>query len=154
MKRELKFRAWDKATKTMVNNFMLGPTSPDWSPFVIRIDDGADALLNDYWRNKGDLLGGDYTSHDWSDYYAIGNYEVMQFTGLRDDLGNDLYEGDVIEFDCEEMGTEKGLVRFADGGFWTSQPKGMDEQLLSDELHQLKNKKIGDIFSNPGLLTP
>lgn len=150
---ELKFRAWDKHQRIMVTNFVIAPTSPSWAPFVIRKSEEANKLLNELDHKNGDPLGGFYTTTDWGDYYAINEYTIMQFTGLRDDLGNDLYEGDVIEFDCEEMGRERGIVRFSDGGFWTSKPKGMDEQLLSDELHQLKNKKIGDVYSNPELLT-
>jgi len=33
--REIKFRAWDKRKREMTTNFVMAPTSPDWSPFPI-----------------------------------------------------------------------------------------------------------------------
>jgi len=77
---------------------------------------------------------------------------LMQFTGLKDETGLDIYEGDILEFDLWSEGKELGVVRFSDAGFWTSQKEGEDEQILSEELHDIHARVIGNIYQNPDLL--
>ncbi len=60
--REIKFRAWDRATKLM---------------FVIFDNEGENWFLPK-WKS---------------------NYEVMEFTGLLDEEGKEIYEGDLAEND-------------------------------------------------------
>jgi len=43
----------------------------------------------------------------------LHHVELMQFTGLKDKKGEDIYEGDVIEYD----NATKAKVIFKDGGF-------------------------------------
>lgn len=150
--REIKFRAWDKHSKQMTTSFVMSPTSPDWAPFIIRRNAEANKLLNELDHKNGDPFGGDYTMTDWGDYYAINNLIVMQSTGLKDDDKKEIWEGDLIEFDLEESGKEIGVVRFSNSGFWTSSSDGGAEEVLSEELSDLPNKVIGNIYENPELL--
>ena len=67
MQREIKFRAWDKDSKKM-----LIPLSPVW-----------------------------FEENSWSDEdFAVCadncNHVLMQFTGLHDKNGKEIYEGDVM----------------------------------------------------------
>lgn len=72
MKRELKFRAWDTATGVFL----------DQSKWNIRMDDGNVQLNGNAGISTGIIL--------------------MQYTGLKDKNGVEIYEGDIIEFDREE----------------------------------------------------
>ena len=71
----------------------------------------------------------------------------LRSTGLT--IGEDeVWEDDILEFTMETGEKETGVVRFAAGGFWTSQKEGDSEELLSEELEFYKGnvKIIGNIY--------
>jgi len=128
MNRELKFRVWDKQQKKF-------HTDADWGISL-----------------QGSCIIG-FASHDsWNHDkgYKINlanqdNLVVQQYTGLKDSKGNDIYEGDIVEFrtlNHENLTTDS--VVFSDGAF-----------ILEDILYNLCDvivKIIGNIFENPELL--
>lgn len=67
-KREIKFRAWDATSKKM------------WWPDAIAADGRNIALVNEFGVHTTD------TQHDI----------LMQFTGLHDKDGKEIYEGDIV----------------------------------------------------------
>lgn len=85
-------------------------------------------------------------------------FEAMQYTGLKDSHGNEIYEGDILEAVFElidgELETiiDKGVVVFKDYAFQVQTFEDHHEPLhewaqLSEEL-----KVIGNIYENPELL--
>ena len=87
-----------------------------------------------------------------------GQRILMQYTGLKDSHGNEIYEGDIFEavfelFDGELKNImDVGVVVFKDCAFQVQTFEGHYEPLhewaqLSEEL-----KVIGNIYENPELL--
>lgn len=90
--REIKFRAWDNVLKYMVPDF------DNWIDFK-----------GNYWTTPD--KGGD-TPHQ--EIVRGHNYILMQFTGLRDKSGKEIYEKDI--FRVEEQ--ESKLCDQCDGCGW------------------------------------
>lgn len=133
MTREIKFRAWDKKTKSIISE-------------VFEIGLGS--------RNNPEtwLVGDDRQTN---------NFELMQFTGLKDKKGKEIYEGDLIKKDhhqeifevifclkghfagsfCLKNRETGNLTGFSQESIWmpSDAPKNFDEV-------------IGNIYENPELL--
>ncbi len=147
----LKFRAWDSYNKKMTTDFILAPTSPDWAPFPIeQPDDRARKNLKEMEKRKGYIIPcGDYTLTDWSNYYGIKYYKVMQWTGVLDIDGNEIYEGDIVRNEYGEI----GIITFQNGAFVSVyiKPYDWDEMQPYDGI--LNNQLIiGNIYENPEII--
>lgn len=120
--REIKFRAWDKETKTMC--YM---NHPHWS-----LTFGHNGIAEVYNLQNGS--GGN-------------DYELMQFTGLKDKNGKEIYEKDILKESAPRG--YKDFVSFSNGSF------GMDNIITSLSQHTIDGlgfEIIGNLYENPELL--
>ena len=116
--REIKFRAWMEPLKKM-----------DYSPINAVTFDGKKV----YFGN-GDITG----------FHSA----LMQYTGLKDKNGVEIYEGDIIAswYDFDTTGKEQVVF---DKGQYTL--KG-SQWSLAGHLSHYPGEVIGNIYENPGLL--
>ncbi len=118
--RELKFRAWDRTKKQMIWSLHESiKDSPVWnSVFWGKVEADPD------------------------------NYDVMQYTGLKDKNGKDIYEGDIVEL--EGWSPKKWEVTFDRGGFCMRE--NADSCYYPDIKYAEKSKVIGNIYESLELL--
>jgi len=148
MKREIKFRAYSSH-----NHKMYPVSNIEWDI------DGRIWVTADDGKNGIELM--DEEAH------------LMEYTGLHDKNGREIYEGDLFEHKFgysvlddtphSEMGVEYGVVVFADGRFGVRTP-GWGVRSLRDLLSRkghlddmpdsdlFKMIIAGNIFENPELL--
>lgn len=97
-------------------------------------------------------------THIWE--YSLGYFEVDpetvgQFSGLYDCNGNEIYEGDLVEWEKDGL---MYVVRFWRGMFFASVQECNEGILGGFPLHALteyeyrKCKIVGNIYDNPELL--
>ena len=125
--RDIKFRVWDtEENKFKETGFMI----------------------NQY----GSLM--QYGEFEKMKKISRDRYKILQYTGLKDKEGKEIYEGDISKTEF----CLKGLVFYDDGGFkLTSERGGILNKKIFDELNNdliklNELKVIGNKYENPKLL--
>lgn len=124
--REVKFRAWDTYDNRMKHKFTIGSvTNSDnnlWTCPTLWLEDTG-------WVNCDTLV-------------------LMQYTGLKDKNGVEIYEGDIVNVHSYTV-TGLGKVGFNKGSFVFNKFEYPTRQVL----HSFSEiEVIGNIYENPELL--
>lgn len=159
MKREIKFRVWDKENKVYLIReqiqVTLNPTSLVWV-YTLPNNEGGDSTI------------------EWCIDHPEG-FEVEQYTGLKDVNGKEIYEGDILAYSYEyrvrkyggdtstaEYSSGRTFCRFVDGCFEFDAVGHVGRRMEKHELGENTNaswssryydfKVIGNIHENPELI--
>ena len=133
--RGLKFRAWDKNQKKMLDRVLAGPGDPC---SVVWLEERGE------WVHFDEFCG-----------------TIMQYTGMKDSKSNEVFEGDIIKTGQSKAGFEEpfiGRVYWFEGEYqwWitddTKDPiYGIDYDLTFLNCYQ-DFEVIGNIYQNSELL--
>ena len=132
--RKIKFRAWDSK-----NKYMLDSAYGDWISF-----DGVAYTQASYTHNTPNI-----------EIEGAKDYTLMQYTGLKDKNGKEIYEGDI----CISTEEDSYCVETIRNGeiLWNNEKAYFKIEYFDDSfrnmslLHQIELEIIGNIHENPEL---
>ena len=82
----------------------------------------------------------------------IGDYELMQFTGLKDKDEKEIYEGDIYKVKYGQ-GEAIFRVKYNHGAFCLVNKKvKQSDRYLGNKIHKDNGEVIGNVYENPELL--
>jgi len=130
--REIKFRAWDKANKIMIIGI---------AGFVIAHNE----IRIWHFNIMGTLV---------NKSFPVDNIILMQYTGLKDKNGKEIYEGDILKTEAGNIKIPNVTVYwFEQGGRWNGKYHGQSEDCEINDSVFYTSEVIGNIYENPNLIT-
>lgn len=158
MKREIKFRAWHKATKTMLNKWPY-----EWREGIYRSNGEKHLFADNTFKFSEDKKKCNRTTGKSVfislDGFLCGlipideettrsinysdEYDLMQFTGLLDKNGKEIYEGDIVLI-CS-FNDEKNLYEVI-----IKDIRHLPEEFYGSNFTW--SEIIGNIYENPELI--
>lgn len=123
--REIKFRAWDTELKMMVyENEQTGDTGYETNPVK-----AVNTIINE-----------DYAEYIW-----------MQYVGVKDKNGKEIYEGDICKSVDKEFKGSIGVVKYSEKDCWFGLRIGKYTTIFIGTDFSMV-EVIGNIHENPELL--
>ena len=130
--RDIKFRAWDKESKKMIYEEVFGNGEDENDGFTKLVEDGGDVFLVSIFANGN------------CEYESLTSARLMQYTGLKDKDGIEIYESD-------QVGTPAGIgvVKWdrCFNLFWNNKDSTTLHDCVEEQL-----EVIGNIYKNPELV--
>jgi hypothetical protein len=114
----MEYRIWDKDQKKYIKDAVI---TQDGAIQILRGNEKLNEIINRHYLDEGDILGGDYTVIDYTDWYGINSCVTEKCVGCLDKNGKKIYENDIILTD--EAGW-CGFVVFEHGSFTIIDDKG------------------------------
>ena len=94
--------------------------------------------------------------HLWQDFVDYPGYELMQYTGLTDKNGKEIYEGDIVQYNQNSSYDNMDFIaKWSDDKLGFIFQSNSGEQLVNQTPHLNRFKHlevVGNIFENPELL--
>lgn len=134
--RRIKFRVWDKKNKKFLKPYREQHIGNWVNTLSINMDGSLSFHEDDGFGGKS--VGGESIEK---------RFELMQYTGLKDLNGTEIYEGDIIWDDHAEI---HGKVTFDEGMFcveWETHIEHLFGVVIDGYA-----EVMGDIYENPELL--
>lgn len=138
--RTIKFRAWDIANKRM---------APLWSIAWKAWDGQKDSFINYIEIER-----------DGTEQVSEGEAILMQFTGLLDKNGKEIYEGDIIKTHFNAVVGKNGYSAYDEIGVVENHCNSFHATVIADKKHGCNyrvyshSEVIGNIYANRNLVQP
>ncbi len=126
--REIRFRAWDKKHKEMINDIWIAPHY-NWGVY-----------------SDNDCMG-------QREVVERDQVVLMQYTGLKDSKGVDIYEGDIIRSGPFTWHSSAPVVWFGHEARFGIEADEDEDPVLLNAYHASNNYEfLGNIYDHPDLL--
>ncbi|MEE6739645.1 YopX family protein [Lacticaseibacillus paracasei] len=135
MKREIKFRAWDKVHEC----------------YLYDVQNAYDTLSGCVKDENGEDAG--YDEECFAGFLDNDQYVVEQYTGLHDKNGREIYESDIVRTGNDNIGDPEpmsGQVIMREGSWLIENEKKQEAMELFSEI--TSREVIGNIFEDKQLL--
>ena len=134
-----KFRAWQREEDEEYSR-------------MIRSEQSVLTAIRHVYGGAGIATGSGFS--DINNQPEPGRYELMQYTGLKDKNGKEIFESDIVEWEHKDTGQlVRGIIKYdTELGFW-----GMTDVRFNDlkAIGYLANQKVtvlGNIYQNKELM--
>lgn len=133
----IKFRAWDKVKKYMVYD-----NDREWMPesYPVWVSHRGIVYCKRLEFKPGDG-NFEYDAYHWE------NVEIMQWTGYVDKAGQDIYEGDILRCQFDDVMKPVNMVVKWEGVGWN--PFNSYSDIFKEGYKPSEHLVIGNIYANP-----